>query len=62
MERDFLIRWGFIGGEDATDDVGAGSGAAHVRKLIVAEGFYDVVEVRSGGEREAPEKKSTGLE
>lgn len=62
VERDLLIGWGLIGGEDATHHVGAGSGAAHVGKLVVAECFDDVVEVRSGGEWESPEKDSTRLE
>jgi len=61
VERDLLVRWGLIGGEDATDDIGAGSGAAHVGKLVVAERFDDVVEVGSGGEGEASEKDSTRL-
>lgn len=47
MKRDFLIRRGFISGEDAADNVSPGGGAADVRQLLVPKCFDDVVEVGS---------------
>ena len=59
VERDLLVGWGLIGGEDATNDVGARRGATHIGKLLVPEGFDDVVEFGGRVDGEAPEKQST---
>jgi len=47
--------------EDAADDLGAGSGAAHVGQLLVPQGFHDGVEVSRGGERKPAEEDGAVL-
>ncbi|RDX63975.1 LysM domain receptor-like kinase 3, partial [Mucuna pruriens] len=56
---DNVRRRGLIGGEDTTDDVGAGSGAANVGKLVVAERFHDVVKRGKPLKRTAPDWSSS---
>jgi hypothetical protein len=55
MERDFLIGWGFVSGENPADNVGATGSATNIRKLIKAKSFNDVVEVGRRVDREASE-------
>lgn len=45
VKGDFLVGRRLVGGEDPTDDVGPGGGAADVRELLEAEGLNDVVEI-----------------
>lgn len=61
VEGDFLVGWGFVGGEDAADDVGARGGAADVGKLFIPEGLDEVVEVGGRVEWEVSEKDGAGL-
>ena len=56
VEGDLLVGWGLVGGEDAADDVGAGSGAADVGELVVAEGGHGAVEVGGVPDREAAQE------
>ena len=61
MERDFLIRWRFVGGEDTADDVGAWCCAADVGKFSIMKGFNEGVEVGGGLEREVAEENCAGV-
>lgn len=61
MERDFLIRWRFIGSEDTADDVGAWCSAADVGEFGVIKGFDEGVEMGGGLEREVTEEDRAGV-